>query len=107
MGLVSTNANPLVTIYKENMSEEIEELRDQIGGKLDIFILTRSSSHKQFSTIIHIKLNLKVVIKLCKRSSVGLEKYLIGLRMTEKGKKKCLASKKSEQCRKKNLKLHL
>ena len=96
----------LSQFYKENMSEEIEELRDQIGGKLDIFILTRSSSHKQFSTIIHIKF-LKVVIKLCKRSSVGLEKYLIGLRMTEKGKKKCLASKKSEQCRKKNLKLHL
>ena len=31
------------TIYKENMSEEIEELRDQIGRKLDIFILTSST----------------------------------------------------------------
>ena len=39
-----------VTIYKENMSEEIEELRDQIGRKLDIFILT-CSLHKQFSVL--------------------------------------------------------
>ena len=35
-----------VTIYKENMSEEIEELRDQIGGKLDIFILTWPAPHR-------------------------------------------------------------
>ena len=41
----------LSQFYKENMSEEIEELRDQIGGKLDIFILTwpGTASHKQFS----------------------------------------------------------
>ena len=43
----------LSQFYKENMSEEIEELRDQIGGKLDIFILTWPAPHRTNNFLFH------------------------------------------------------
>ena len=46
------------TIYKENMSEEIEELRDQIGRKLDIFILTSSTLSPLAPAICNLIVNL-------------------------------------------------